>query len=195
MEINSLDRRYNAYHWRYELTLVKKIALALGMAGIIGLSAQIRIPVPWSVVPITGQTLAVLLAGVLLGRWWGGLSLAMYVGLGASGLPWFTGWAGGVSHLVGPTGGYIVGFILAALFVGHFTDKPKARSFSRMLGLMLLASILIYIPGLLQLYMWLNTGGTASFYQVLAMGFIPFIVGDLIKAMAATGIAWRVIKS
>ena len=139
---------------------------------------------------MTGQTFAVLLAGVFLGRWWGGASLAIYAVLGFTGVPWFSGWASGF----GSSGGYILGFILAALFIGHFTDKYiRARSFYSILGIMLFASfVLIYIPGLLQLYLWLNlvSGQTTSLYQVLTMGFFPFTAGDVIKAIAVAGIAW-----
>ena len=197
MAISTWDRwqtaRYNAYRWRYELSLIKKIALALGVACAIGLAAQLRVPLPWTPVPISGQTFAVLLVGVLLGRWWGGISLVIYAGLGAAGVPWFTGWAGGIGHLAGPTGGYIIGFILAALFLGHFTDKYiRSRSFLSMLGLMLFANfVLIYIPGLLQLYLWLNlvNGEAFGFYQVLVMGCFPFVAGDVIKAVAAAAVA------
>jgi biotin transport system substrate-specific component len=197
MEAKALDRwrmaTYNAYRWRTELGLTRKILLALGMACVIGLAAQIRFPLPWTPVPITMQTFAVLLAGVLLGRWWGGISVASYAGLGAAGLPWFTGWSGGAGHLAGPTGGYILGFFLAALFVGHFIDKYiRARSFLPMLGILLFANfVLIYVPGLIQLHLWLNLvgGGSASFYHVLTLGFFPFIAGDLIKIFALTGIA------
>lgn len=200
MAVTTLERlrmaRYSAYRWRYELSMVRKIGLALGIACLTGLAAQTRIPLSWTPVPITGQTLAVLLAGVFLGRWWGGASLAIYAGLGAAGLPWFNGWSGGVSHLAGPTGGYIVGFILAALFVGHFTDKYiRARSFLSMLGLMLLANfVLIYIPGLVQLHLWLSLvkGQDAGFYQVVTMGFLPFIAGDISKAIVAGVIAWGI---
>jgi len=163
------------------------------MACIIGLAAQARIPLPWTPVPVTGQTLAVLLAGVLLGRWWGGIGVGMYIGLGIAGLPWFAGWAGGVGHLAGPTGGYILGFIPAALFLGHFTDKyVKSRGFLNMLGLMLFANfVLIYIPGLLQLHLWLSLvkSEAVGFYQILAMGALPFIIGDVVKAIAAAAIA------
>ena len=198
MAISTADRwrlaRYNAYQWRVELSLVKKIALMVGMAAVVGLAAQVRVPLPWTPIPITGQTFAVLLAGIVLGRWWGGASLAFYAGAGAMGMPWFTGWSGGMGYLAGPTGGYIIGFILAALFVGHLTDKyVKARRFLPMLGLMLTANFaLIYIPGLLQLYLWLNlvSGNTVSVYAVLGMGLLPFIAGDIIKAVAAGGAAW-----
>ena len=193
--VTTINRaKYDVFRWRYELSIPKKIALALGMACLTGLVAQIRIVLPWNpFVPVTGQTFAVLLAGVLLGRWWGGTSLAIYGGLGAAGVPWFTGWNSGLGYLAGPTGGYIIGFILAALFVGHFTDKYiRSRSFFSMLGLMLFANfILIYIPGLLQLGLWLNLvkGEPAAFTSLLTMGAIPFIAGDITKAVIAAAIA------
>ena len=185
--------KYNVFRWRYELSLSNKLALALGIACLTGLAAQIRIPVPWSPVPVTGQTLAVLLAGVVLGRWWGGVSLSLYVGLGAAGLPWFGGWSGGLGYLAGPTGGYIIGFILAAMFLGYFTDKYiRSRSFLAMLGLMLFANFaLIHIPGLIQLHLWLSLvkGEAVALSQLLMMGTIPFIAGDITKAIAAAAIA------
>ena len=184
------EAKYDVFRWRYELAIPKKLGLALGMAALTGLLAQVRFPLPWSPVPITAQTFAVLLAGVLLGRRWGGISLAIFAGLGAVGVPWFSGWASGF----GATGGYIIGFILAALFLGHFTDKyVRSRSFLSMLVLMLFANfILIYIPGLIWLGLWLNmVAGTpaASFAALLGMGLVPFIAGDITKAVAAAAIA------
>lgn len=185
--------KYDVFRWRFELSIPKKLALALGMACLTGLVAQVRVMLPWSPVPVTGQTFAVLLAGVLLGRWWGGASLAMYAGLGAVGLPWFSGWSGGLGYLAGPTGGYIIGFILAAFFLGHFTDTYiRSRSFLSMLVLMLFANfILIYVPGLLQLGLWLNLvkGEPVAFTALLGMGAIPFIAGDITKAVLAAAIA------
>ncbi|MDP3880266.1 MAG: biotin transporter BioY [Dehalococcoidales bacterium] len=185
--------KYDAFRWRYELSIPKKLALALGMAALAGLLAQVRVVIPWSPVPVTGQTFAVLLAGVMLGRWWGGISLGVYAGLGALGVPWFAGLSSGLAYLAGPTGGYIIGFILAALFLGHFTDKYiRSRSFLSMLTLMLFANfILIYIPGLLQLGLWLSLvkGQTVTLTSVLGMGAIPFIAGDITKAVVAAAIA------
>jgi len=195
MEIAArIDRtKYDVFRWRHELSLSRKIALALGIACLTGLVAQIRIVLPWSPVPVTGQTFAVLLAGVLLGRWWGGISLAMYAGLGAAGVPWFTGLNSGLGYLAGPTGGYLLGFILAALFLGHFTDTYiRSRSFLSMLALMLFANfILIYVPGLLQLGLWLNLvrGEPAAFTTLLGLGAFPFIAGDITKAVMAAAIA------
>ena len=152
MAVNAVDRyrvaRAQAWQWRGELSWVKKLGLSVGMACIVGLLAQARIPLPWTPVPITGQTFGVLLAAVPLGTWWGGVSLAIYVGLGIAGVPWFNGLTGGIAAIAGPTGGYLIGFILAALFLGYFVDKyVKARSFYRLLGLMLVADfVLVFGP-------------------------------------------------
>lgn len=185
--------KYEVFRWRCELSIPKKFALALGIALLTGLAAQLRVPLPWSPVPITGQTFAALLAGVLLGKWWGGVSLGLYAGLGIAGVPWFTGFGSGLGYLAGPTGGYIIGFVFAALFLGYFTDKYiRARSFTSMLALMLFANfILIYVPGLLQLGLWmaLVKGQPITFTNLLMMGAVPFIVGDITKAVLAAVIA------
>ena len=193
--VTTIDRtRYDIFRWRYELAITKKIALALGVACLVGLLAQVRFYIPWSPVPITGQTFTVLIAGVIMGRRWGGISLAIYAVLGVAGVPWFAPQAGmpifsagGIGHLAGPTGGYIIGFIIAALFLGYFTDKfVRARGFFSMLGLMLFANFaLIYIPGLIWLGMWLNlvSGMSANIPAIIAMGATPFIVGDILKVV------------
>lgn len=187
------DAKYSAFRWRHELSIPKKLALALVMVAVTALLAQLKFPLPWSPVPITGQTLGVLLAGVLLGQWWGGISMGLYAVLGVVGLPLFAGWSHGLSVLAGPTGGYIIGFVLASLFLGHFSDKyVRSRSFLVMLGLMLFANfVLIYIPGLVQLNRWLVTvkGQSVGLVQLLTMGLIPFLPGDITKAVAAAGIA------
>src|SRR4030042_547302 len=187
------ETKYNVFKWRYELSIPKKLALAFGVAILTGLLAQLRFYLPWSPVPLTGQTFGALFAGIALGTWWGGISMALYAGLGAAGVPWFQGWQGGFAYLAGPTGGYIVGFILAALFLGYFTDKfVRSRSFIAMFGLMLAANfILIYGPGLLQLNLWLSNvkGEPVAFGQLLTMGAIPFIAGDISKAVLAALIA------
>lgn len=190
---NYLRARYLFFRWRYSLALVNKVALALGIACVTGLLAQVRVSLPWTPVPITGQTLAVLLAGVLLGRGWGGISQAMYVSIGVAGVPWFAGWRGGYSVIAGPTGGYIAGFILAALFLGYFTDRYiRARSFLPMLGLMLFANfVLIHLPGLLQLGLWfyLVRGKALTLWSLLWMGTVPFLIGDITKILAAAAAA------
>lgn len=181
--------RLGAFRWRYQASLPWKITLALLMAGLTGLLAQVRIPLPFTPVPITGQTFAVLLAGVLLGRKWGGVSLAIYAVLGIAGVPWFTGASSGLTA----TGGYLIGFVLAALFLGYYTDKyPKSRSFSAMFGLMLFANfVLVYVPGLLWLGFWLHLvkGSTVGILAVIGLGATPFIAGDVLKAGLAAASA------
>ena len=180
--------RYRAYAWSREAGLATKVLLALGGAAAIGLAAQVRFHLPWTPVPVTGQTLAVLLVGVLLGRHWGGVSTGLYLTLGAAGLPWFAGFKAGWGALAGPTGGYLVGFVLAALFLGHVTDRfAQARSFWALLGLMLLANFaLIHGPGLA----WLAVvTGTHDPVRLLWMGTVPFVYGDVFKALVAAGLA------
>ncbi len=186
---NYFRARYFLFKWRYHLSLANKMAIVLGMACITGLVAQIRIPLSWTPVPITGQTFAVLLSGVLLGRKWAGLSMVIYAGLGFAGVPWFQNWQGGASILLGPTGGYIIGFIFAALLVGYLTDTfINARKFLPMLGIMLFANfVIIHGFGLLHLSLWLKLiqKEVFTFSHLLLMGTIPFIPGDVIKAIVA----------
>jgi len=188
-----VDLRYRLFRSRYQAGLVSKVLLALGVAGLTGLAAQVRIPLPWSPVPITGQTFVVLLSGVLLGRRWGGASLALYAGLGALGVPWFSGWGSGLGWLAGPSGGYIVGFIFASLFLGYMTDRYiRARSFFSMLALMLFADFVFILGlGVVGLGLWLSVaqGSAVSLTSLLWMGAVPFIAGDITKAVVAAAIA------
>ncbi len=119
--------------------------------------------------------------------------MALYLGLGLAGIPWFNGFSGGIGHLAGPTGGYLIGFILASLFIGDMTDRyVKARSFTSMLILMLIANFLIiHTLGLTQLGLWLHLvkGSSVSPGELLWLGTIPFIPGDVTKAIMAALIA------
>ncbi len=184
--LSAIDRtKNNIFEWRYQLSIPKKLVMAVCMAVLTGLLAQVRVYFDWSPVPITGQILAVLLAGVLLGKNWGGASMALYATLGVAGIPWFAGFTSGL----GATGGYLIGFILAALFIGYFTDKyVKSRYFVSMFGLMVFASlILVYVPGLIWLGVWMKavTGTTVSIVTLLSMGVMPFIIGDIVKCFGA----------
>lgn len=198
METSMIEKycvaREQAWKWRHELGWVKKLSLALGMACLVGILAQVRILLPWTPVPITGQTFGVLLAAVLLGQWWGGASMAIYLSLGVAGVPWFNGFTGGVQSIAGPTGGYLIGFVLAALFLGYVTDKyVKSRNIFWLIGLMLVADfVLVFGPGLIQLNLWLNLvkQNGIGIYALLGMGLIPFIAGDFIKVAAAALAAW-----
>jgi biotin transport system substrate-specific component len=196
MEISIVDnyykKRFTFFKWNRELSLTNKVILAFFMACITGILAQIVIPLPWTPVPVTGQTFAVLMAGVVLGRYWGGMSQVMYVAIGLAGVPWFSGMTGGYGIIFGATAGYLIGFILAALFLGRFTDKYiKARSFTPMLGLMLLANFaIIYIPGLIGLgaFLYFVKGSMPSIWTLLVMGLLPFVIGDLVKVAGAAGL-------
>ena len=183
------DLRYNFYKWRYETNYVNKMILAFSFALLTAILAQLKFFLPGNLlVPITGQTFAVLLAGVILGKW-GGISQFIYVGLGALGLPWF-------ANVTGSTIGYLIGFILAAFFLGFITDKfLKSRNFSRMLLLMLFSIfVLIYLPGVIYLYIYLySLGVSITILELLSIAIIPFIVGDIIKAVAAALIAKIII--
>jgi len=166
------------YKWFYGLVWTKKIPLCLLMATITGIAAQIRITVPFTPVPITGQVLAVLLSGVLLGSYFGGLSMVCYFVLGCAGIPWFS-----LGVPIGPTTGYIIGFIPAALFVGWAI--PKVRRFLLMLALMMIAIGICYLFGAIWFAFFMHTG----FKETLMMAVIPFIPIDLLKAFIATGLA------
>ena len=191
------EARFWLFKRRSSLTVANKIILALGMACVTGLVAQVKFQLFFTPVPITGQTFAVLLAGVLLGRGWAGVSQAIYVIIGAAGVPWFAGGMGGFAAIAGPSGGYIIGFIFAALFVGHFSDKYiRARNFLPMFGLMAFANfVLIHIPGLigLSLHGYLVKDSAATVGTLLLLGSIPFIPGDILKIAAAAALAKAVM--
>jgi len=193
MNINlNLDKykllRYNFFEWRYQLDFIHKILLSLFFACITGLLAQIRVYLPNSPVPITGQVFGVFLVGILLGKW-GGVSQLIYTGLGVTGIPWFAGLNSGFAYLFGPTGGYLIGFILAASFLGYFSDKyVKLRRFLPMLALMTITTfILIYIPGLIVLYIWM--GSSIGIIELIMIGMAPYIAVDIIKVVIAAFIA------
>lgn len=190
---NYFQKRHHIFKWRSNTSVANKIILAFLVACFTGIMAQVVIPLPWTPVPVTGQTFAVLLAGILLGRWWGGISQFMYLSVGLMGVPWFAGMTGGYTVLLGATGGYLIGFILAALFLGYFADKYiKARKFLPMLGLMFLATYgLIYIPGLFQLSMWIHlaTGSAPGIWDLLIMGLLPFLGGEIIKIVGTAALS------
>ena len=182
---NYFQKRYSLFAWRSNTSVVNKVILAFFMACITGLMAQIIIPLPWTPVPVTAQTFAVLMAGVVLGRRWGGISQVMYLAVGLLGVPWFAGLTGGYEILLGATGGYFLGFILTAFVMGYVTDKyVQSRNFRPMLGLTFLVNFaFIYIPGLLGLGLWMYmvNGTFPTFLTLITMGLLPFIIGDMVK--------------
>lgn len=184
--------RYTFFQWRYQLEVYNKVILAISFACITGLLAQVRFYLPWSPVPLTGQTFAVLLSAILLGKWWGGISQGIYLGVGLAGVPWFAGMNSGFAYLAGPTGGYLIGFVLAAVFLGYCVDNyVRSRKYWTMFALMMLANFgIVFGLGLLQLYGWLSlSGASVDLWSLLFMGLVPFIIGDTIKIAVAAGIA------
>lgn len=190
-------RRFFAY--RKEATRSEQAALALGFAALTGLAAQIYIPLPFSPVPITLQTFAVLVTGVALGARLGGASQALYVGIGAAGVPWFTGATAGLGTIFGPTGGYIVGFVVAAVVVGFVTDRVVTSR--GLLGLTVLLGavnfVVIYGIALPWLFGWLTltSGGTATIADVLTVGLLPYIPGDVVKVIGAAFIGTAILPA
>ncbi len=181
--------RLGFFVWRSETSIWKKILLSIGGAVLIGALAQLRIYLPWTPVPIVGSTFGVVLCGVLLGKNWGGISTLIYVLLGAIGIPWFAGFSGGIGVIFGPTGGYLLGFILSGFFVGYVIDKfQTSRKLIPLILIMLFAHfVLMYIPGLLQLGAWMTyvKGKPFNIVEILWAGAIPFIPGDIIKSISA----------
>lgn len=158
-------------------TLVRNLLLILGFSALTALSAQVAFYI--GPVPITGQTFVVLLAGALLGSKRGALSQLTYLGMGAMGAPVFAGWMGGPAVLLGPTGGYLVGFVAAAFVVGFLAERGWDRRIWSTALAMLIGSIVIYAFGLL----WLTNFVPAD--SVLAAGLYPFIPGDSLKIVLA----------
>lgn len=192
MAISAYAERYRSWRWRafrwcHELSTVQKMGLALGMAGVTGLFAQIRIPLGFTPVPITGQVFAVLLSGVLLGSGFGAMSQVMYIALGDCGVPWFQGWNGGLAYLAQvPTVGYLVGFVLAALLIGRLTERyVGARGFWPQLGLMLTGVAVIHLAGAVYFAAVMHTGPLTT----MEMAVVPFIYLDIAKAAAVASIA------
>ena len=138
-----------------------------------------RIEIPLTPVPITGQTFAVLLVGALLGSKRGALSMIVYLGSGLMGAPVFSNGGWGLSHLAGPTGGYLVGFVLAAFLVGNLSEIGWDRKVLTTVLAMAFGTITIYLSGCLWLARFV--GGDA----VLQVGVLPFLIGDGLKIACA----------
>jgi biotin transport system substrate-specific component len=159
--------------------------LVIGASLVTALAAQIAIPLPWSPVPLTGQSFAVVLSGAVLGARRAFLAQALYLLEGAAGLPVFAGGLGGIVRLIGPTGGYLVAFPFAAALVGLLAERGWDRRFLTMAAAMLMASGVIFAAGLA----WLSRFVPGD--TLLAQGLYPFIPGDLIKTtLAALAFPW-----
>jgi biotin transport system substrate-specific component len=171
--------------------LVDALLICAG-AGLIALAAQVSIPLPFTPVPITGQTFSVLLVGASLGAARGASSALLYVLLGAVGLPVYANGDHGWAEVTGASGGYLIGFVLAAALTGWLAEHRWDRQFSSAIGAMLSGSVVIYVCGLV----WLARTLETSLTKTLELGLYPFVPGDLVKlyfAAAALPLAWRIL--
>jgi biotin transport system substrate-specific component len=152
------------------------------MAALMTAGAYISIPV--GPVPIVLQNMFVFLTGLLLGSRWGLASVGVYLLTGACGLPVFAGGMGGIGRIVGPTGGYLIGYLPAVFAVGYISEKGKGRVARDIIG-MLAGTILVYACGVT----WLQTLTGMPWPKTLAVGMYPFLIGDALKMAAAAAIA------
>jgi biotin transport system substrate-specific component len=166
---------------------VRDVLLVVVAAGFVGALAQISIRLSFTPVPITGQTLGVLLAGTALGWRRAAAAMALYAVAGVAGVPWF---AGQTSGYASASFGYIIGFFFAAAVCGYLAERGADRSVLKSVPAMIVGEIVIYAFGLTWLALDLHLGAAAT----LHLGFTPFVAGDAIKAAIAAGllpVAWR----
>jgi biotin transport system substrate-specific component len=166
--------------------------LALGGAAFVGLAAQLSFHLGFTPVPITGQTFAVLLVGAAYGSVLGGASLFLYLLLGVVGVPWYSEQKHGWETFSGTTGGYIVGFVLAAVVTGLLAERGWDKKFSSSVAAMLTGSVVIYACGVI----WLHHSIGVSWSTTLVDGLYPFVPGDIVKlylAAAALPAAWKLV--
>ena len=150
------------------------------------LGAFVRIPLPFTPVPVTLQTFFVLLSGLFLGASLGGVSQASYILLGAWGLPIFTGAACGIIYLLGPTAGYLAGFVVCAMVLGALKARFE-QNFMSLFLLLCLGNFIILCSGAI----WLKILTRCSLQHAVYIGFLPFIPGDLAKVVLAAGLYSR----
>ncbi|HJY46841.1 MAG TPA: biotin transporter BioY [Propionibacteriaceae bacterium] len=171
--------------------LVRSIALVIGGAVFVGLTAQVAIPLPFTPVPLTLQTFSVLLVGAALGSVRGAASMALYLLAGVAGVPWFANQQSGWAFA---SFGYIVGFVAAAWLVGRLAERGADRRVVPTIGMMALGNVVIYVFGVAGLMLLADLPLSTA----LAKGVLPFLIGDVIKILLAAGLlpgTWKLINS
>lgn len=159
--------------------LLKETVLTVAGVLAIAILAQVAMPLPFTPVPMTGQTLAVLLIGASYGSRRAFRTTAAYIGAGALGMPFFANATSGMGAVLGATGGYLIGFLVAAYLMGFIADRGYFQRVKSAVPLFLLGHACIFICGMAVL------GVFVGYDQVLALGFLPFIPGLIIKTVAA----------
>jgi len=169
--------------------LARDAAIVCGAACFVGLLAQVSIPLSWTPVPITGQTLGVVLAGSALGMRRGFAALALYAAAGLAGVPWFaghaSGWPGGLF-------GYVVGFVVAGAVCGLLAERRADRKVKSAIGAILVGDAIIFAVGV----PWLAASYHFSAAEAIGKGLVPFLAGEGIKIALAAGLlptAWKVV--
>ena len=168
-------------------TALAQIVLVFSGAAFVGIAAQIAIPLPFTPVPLTLQTFAVLLAGAALGSLRGVASMGLYALMGVVGVPWFAEGSSGYSTA---SFGYILGFILAAFIVGRLAERGASTTSMQSAALMVIGNLAIYAVGVT----WLKFAIDSSWATALSLGVVPFLIGDAIKIALAAGLlplSWK----
>ena len=174
------------------LDWTRSALVVVGFSLLTALAAQVVVPLPFTPVPLTGQTFAVLLTGALLGPRLGALAMLAYLAEGAAGLPFFRAGAGGAAHFSGPTAGYLYAFPAAAYVTGYLAERGWDRRFATAAAAMALGSLVILAGG----WAWLALGFSSG-VVAFRLGVAPFLVGDLIKivlAAAALPAGWAILR-
>lgn len=181
-----------------EPSVVRPFARAAILAAVMSAFAYVSIPLPFSPVPLTLQALGVFLAGLFLGPYWGGASMGLYLVAGAAGAPVFANGNAGLGTILGPTGGYLVAFPIAAVVIGLLVHRggdlrdPAAASLTVLVGSLVVGTVVIHAPGVAWLSWVLEIGVREAF----ALGSAPYLPGAVIKiAMAIAIVRSRVIET
>ena len=167
-------------------SLTTNIVIALSCSIFLALLARLSMPVPFSPVPITGQTFGILFLGTVLGSRLGVLSVIAYISEGLVGFPVFAGGTAGFLYLLGPTGGYLIGFIPAVYLVGYLSEKRWTNKFTATIITMIFGTSIIFIFGI----SWLAI--TAGFGTALSIGLYPYLLGAAVKIILASVIVYSI---
>jgi biotin transport system substrate-specific component len=176
---------------RPQYAVLTDISLIILGSFFVAAMAQLTFYLPFSPVPITGQTFAVLIIGMLFGARRGAAVLLLYIAEGLAGLPVFAGARAGIATLIGPTGGYLIGFVAAAFVVGYLAERGAGKNLLNTLTAFLIGSAIIYLFGVA----WLST--LLGLREAIAAGMTPFLIGDAVKALSAALLlpaAWKLIR-
>ena len=173
-------------------TIARKVAMVVFGSLLVAASAQVSVPM--FPVPMTLQTLAISLIGLTYGARLAGATLLTYLAQGIAGLPVFAGGAAGLAYLMGPTGGFLIGFLAMAWLTGYLVERGLDRGFGRLFVAAFIPALLLFVPGVL----WLWTITPLDLQGAVMAGAVPFQIGGLVKsavaALIVTG-AWAALKN